>query len=180
MRRSFLIAVLSFLGLVSQRRRAAHAQRDAPPVGAAAPDLLDHAGGALARLITVARERAIADGVRPVPAAVQRGLAGYFPDDLLRRVRHGTGRAEAIALPFLAFTYGHSAAMTLGDVILFRDGARAGYDLKLWAHELTHVLQYQRWGIEGFAARYVRDSAAVEREAYQNADRFAAWRGTGG
>ena len=39
------------------------------------------------------------------------------------------------------------------------------------------MMQYQRWGIDGFAARYVRDSGAVEREAYGNADRFMEWHG---
>ena len=52
-------------------------------------------------------------------------------------------------------------------------------DLKTWAHELTHVMQYQRWGVEGFAERYVRDSAEVEQEAIDNANRFAAWQGHG-
>jgi hypothetical protein len=36
-------------------------------------------------------------------------------------------------------------------------------------------MQYQRWGVEGFAERYVRDSAAVEQEAIDNANRFASW-----
>ena len=46
--------------------------------------------------------------------------------------------------------------MTLGDVVLFKTEQMAETDLKVWAHELTHVMQYQRWGIEGFAERYVR------------------------
>jgi len=65
--------------------------------------------------------------------------------------------------------------MTLGDVILFKTEQMAEADLKVWAHELTHVMQYQRWGIEGFAERYVRDSAGVEREAIDNANRFVTW-----
>jgi hypothetical protein len=36
-------------------------------------------------------------------------------------------------------------------------------------------MQYQRWGVEGFAERYVRDSAEIEQEAVDNANRFAAW-----
>ena len=60
--------------------------------------------------------------------------------------------------------------------LFFRSDADARHDLKLWAHELTHVEQYRRWGLAGFAARYVADSGAVEREAYANADRFEAWR----
>lgn len=105
-----------------------------------------------------------------------RALLGFFPDALLRRARYAVGQVDAIALPSLAFTYGDAFAITLGDVVLFRDADKARTDAKLWAHELTHVLQYQRWGIDGFAEHYVRDHSAVEREAYANADRFAAWR----
>ena len=67
-------------------------------------------------------------------------------------------------------------AITLGDVILFKSERLAETDLKVWAHELTHVMQYERWGVDGFADRYVRDSAAVEQEAIDNANRFMTWR----
>ena len=113
---------------------------------------------------------------RALPA-IYRGLLGYFPAALLQRVRYASGQAGGIALPAIAFTYGDVAAMALGEVIVFRDERVAQSDLKLWAHELTHVLQYQRWGTEGFASRYVADRTGVEREAYANAERFVAWRG---
>ena len=71
---------------------------------------------------------------------------------------------------------GDAAAITLIDVVLFRSDWDGRHDLKLWAHEMTHVEQYRRWGVDGFAGRYVADSGAVEREAYANADRFEAWR----
>jgi hypothetical protein len=139
------------------------------------PSLRDYAARALAHLLEAARAQAIADGVKPIPASVYRGLLGYFPPNVLLHVRYATGHSEGLNLPALAFTYGDAIAMTLGDVILFRDERSAQTDLKLWAHELTHVMQYQRWGVEGFATHYVQDSAAVENEAYANADRFIAW-----
>jgi Domain of unknown function (DUF4157) len=142
---------------------------------AVAPDLLDYAAGTLAALIDNARRQAIADGVRPIPPGVYRSLLGYFPAALLRKCRYATGTASALTLPAIAFSYGDATAITLGDVVLFKSELVAETDLKVWAHELTHVMQYQRWGIEGFAERYVRDSSAVEREAIDNADRFAAW-----
>jgi hypothetical protein len=144
-----------------------------------APALMDYAATALARLIESQRERAIADGVRPMPPAAYRGLLGYFPPALLQRVRWATGRTGVISLPSLAFTYGDAAAITLGDLVLFRNDRQAHDDLKLWAHELTHVMQYQRWGIDGFASRYVGDRAGVEREAVDNAERFVKWRAQG-
>jgi hypothetical protein len=142
---------------------------------AIAPGLLDYAASALAGLIDDARRQAIADGVRPVPIWVHRSLLGYFPAALLQKCRFAVGGARTLTLPALAFSYGDATAITLGDVVLFRNERVAETDLKVWAHELTHVMQYQRWGIEGFADRYVRDSAAVEQEAIDNANRFAAW-----
>ena len=165
MRRKFLLT--SLLALLPWRARGQDA---------ASPALIGAAARVLAELIESARAQAIADGVHPIPAVVYRGLLGYFPDALLRKARFAVGRVDSIALPALAFTYGDAAAITLMDTILFRDPKNAQSDLKLWAHELTHVLQYQRWGVDGFAERYVRDSQAVEREAYANADRFEVWR----
>jgi hypothetical protein len=140
------------------------------------PGLLDYAGSALAGLIDSARQQAIADGVRPVPPSVYRGLLGYFPAALLQRCRFATGSSRALTLPALAFSYVDAAALTLGDIVLFKSERLSETNLKIWAHELTHVMQYQRWGVDGFAERYVRDSAAIEQEATDNANRFAAWR----
>jgi len=162
MRRSFLLAGLAW----------ALPARAQPTI---APDLLDYAGGALGGLIDDARRQAIADGVRPIPTAIYRSLLGYFPAALLQRCRFSTGSSRVLTLPALAFSYGDATAITLGDVVLFKSEKVAQSDLKVWAHELTHVMQYQRWGIDGFAERYVRDSAAVEQEAIDNADRFVAW-----
>jgi hypothetical protein len=145
---------------------------------AIAPGLRDWAARLLAQLIETAREQAIADGVKPLPASVYRGLLGYFPPALLQKARFGSGHAGQIALPALAFTYGDAKAVTLGDVILFQDEQAAQTDLKLWAHELTHVMQYQRWGMQGFASHYVADSGGVEQEANDNAERFTQWRGS--
>jgi hypothetical protein len=162
MRRSFLLAGLAWVLPV----------RAQPAIPS---NLLDYAARALAALIGDARQQAIADGVRPIPPSVYRSLLGYFPAALLRKCRFATGNSRALTLPALAFSYGDATAITLGDVVLFKNELVAETSLKVWAHELTHVIQYQRWGIEGFAERYVRDSGAVEQEAIDNANRFVAW-----
>ena len=162
MRRSFLLAGLAW----------ALPARAQPTI---APGLFDDAAGALGRLIDNARQQAIADGVRPIPPGIYRSLLGYFPATLLQRCRFATGGSRALTLPALAFSYGDATAITLGDVILFKTEKVAQSDLKVWAHELTHIMQYQRWGIDGFANRYVRDSRSVEQEAIDNANRYAAW-----
>jgi hypothetical protein len=130
----------------------------------------------LAQWIIESRQQILAAGTRPIPPQIIQGLEGYFPTALLREVRYRSGGSTELSLPGLAFQYGDAAAITLVDVVMFRSEADAQTDLKLWAHELTHVMQYRRWGTDGFAARYVADSNAVEREAYGNADRFVAWR----
>ena len=168
--RRLLLLLAGLLGATSGR--AQPATQPGPP-----PALKEYAARILTRMIETTREQTIANGVKPIPPAIYRGLLGYFPAALLQRVRYASGQAGGIALPAIAFTYGDVAAMALGEVIVFRDERVAQSDLKLWAHELTHVLQYQRWGTEGFASRYVADRTGVEREAYANAERFVAWRG---
>lgn len=140
-----------------------------------APELVGYASSALASLIDDARQQAIADGVRPIPTAVYRSLLGYFPAALLQKTRFAAGNARTLTLPALDFSYGDATAVALGDVVLFKSERVAEEDLSVWAHELTHVMQYQRWGGEGFADRYVRDGAGLEQEAVENADRFAEW-----
>ena len=162
MRRSLLIAGLAWALPV-------RAQPTIPP------SLFGYAASALTRLIESARQQAIADGVRPIPATIYRSLLGYFPATLLQKTRFATGSSQALTLPALAFSYGDATAIALGDVVLFKSERVAENELKVWAHELTHVMQYQRWGIDGFADRYVRDNQAVEQEAIDNADRFTAW-----
>jgi hypothetical protein len=139
------------------------------------PTLLERGSGLLAELIQSAREAAIANGVRPMPSQIHRALLGYFPDAMLRKVRYASGHADSITIPGLAMTYGNIDAVTLADVILFRDDHASRTDAKLWAHELTHVMQYERWGVEGFALRYLENANAVEQEARDNAERFVAW-----
>ena len=139
------------------------------------PGLVRYAGSVLAELIDGARQQAIADGVRPIPATVSRALLGYFPSALLQRCRFATGNSRALTLPALDFAYGDANILTVGDVVLFKTDRLADGNVRLWAHELTHVMQFQRWGVDDFASRYVRDPLAVEQEAIDNADRFGAW-----
>ncbi len=142
---------------------------------AIAEGLLDYAAGALAGLIDNARRQAIADGVRPIPPAVYRSLLGYFPAALLQKCRYTTGCCSPLTLPAIGFSYGDPTAITVGDVVQFKNERAAQSEMRVWAHALTHVMQYQRWGIEGFAERYVRETEAVEQEAVENAERFTAW-----
>ena len=54
-------------------------------------------------------------------------------------------------------------AMCLQDVIVFRDLQDVYNDVALWVHELKHLEQYDRLGLERFAAEYT-----VNRQTYEN------------
>ena len=121
------------------------------------------------------RQKVIADGVRPVPSAVSRALLGYFPEGLIRKCRYALGDTGPLKLPSFRVAYGGGGSLTLIDTVVFRSDRAAQGDLKEWARMLTHVMQFQRWGVEDFARRWIDDRAAVEQEASANAARFMAW-----
>jgi hypothetical protein len=120
------------------------------------------------------RERALADGTEPIPAPIREQLVGYFPDALLETVRYRIGWVDAGPWQPSVFRLLDARAVTLRDVIVFRDGAIAA-DPVIWAHELTHVRQFERWGTLEFARRYLRDHRAIEAEAWEAAARYRMW-----
>lgn len=118
----------------------------------------------LASWIQYERDAAKNQGVEPVPESIRAALEGYVPEPILDRVRWRAGASE-LSLPQNIIRFGHVPATTLDDVIVFAERRAALEDPKLWAHELKHVMQFAEWGVDGFAARYVSDYEAVEREA---------------
>ncbi len=118
----------------------------------------------LAGWIAYERDAVIAQGVEPIPQPIRAALAGYVPEPILDRVRWREGASE-LSLPHNVIRFGHVPATTLDHVVVFAERRAALEDPKLWAHELKHVMQFAQWGVEGFAARYVSDYEAVEREA---------------
>lgn len=151
----------------------------------AALELVQQVGGAkvekdvvakITDAITKSRQAAVSEGVAPIPPAIRRRLDGFFPRPMLDRVRYRVGWGDARPKPPLAplFLLPSTKAMTLGDVIIFRDDATAE-DIRIWVHELGHVQQYDRWGVEAFAKRYAEDFQAVEDDAWAVFDRYDAW-----
>lgn len=133
-------------------------------------------GPILAEWIRASRNDVINAGARPIPPAIYNALQGYFPDSLLQKVRFRAGWGNEVALPVLSFRFGDAAAITLDDVVMFRDWNQANNDVGIWAHELTHVQQYERWGgILALSKRYVKSYKGVEHEAENNARNFVAW-----
>ena len=63
--------------------------------------------------------------------------------------------------------------MTLDDLVVFSEVPESHESIEWWAHELYHVYQYQKWSVEGFALRYIKDWGAVEEEAKEKAAEIA-------
>lgn len=128
---------------------------------------------ALATTIRLTRDRARSAGVRPAPANVIKALSPYFSPGVLSQVRWRTPMSQPSMSGLLVHWYFREGAVTLSDVVLFSDASLA-QDPGFWAHELTHVEQYRRYGVDGFARRYVNDWESLEREARQRATRIRA------
>jgi hypothetical protein len=112
-----------------------------------------------------ARERARSEDTYTIPAGVREQLSPYFSEDLMDSVVWTSTWGVTDGLPqTLAMACG-AYAITLVDVIVFRTDELAQNPV-LWAHELTHVEQYQRWGTPEFSRRYTGHSSDVENEAY--------------
>ena len=114
--------------------------------------------------IVATRDAALESGTEPIPAEVRSALANFFPDEILDKVRWQQASKDAFAFSAI-FYVGHAPAITLDYVVVFESAETGAADPKLWAHELVHVMQFRRWGIGGFAQRYVEDYAKVEEEA---------------
>ena len=108
-----------------------------------------------------------------MPPQIRAALDSYFPAEILDKARWTT--TGGISLDgVLTDWFALDGAITLGEVIAFTDAAEAQEDVELWAHELTHVIQYEQLGIDTFAYEYVRDFSSMEHQASSNASRIMA------
>ncbi len=108
---------------------------------------------------------------RPIPAAIKTDLASFFSTTpwLLDKARWVTAD-EIGGVTDLVLLNPDVTAITIDDIVVFRDGASAESDRALWAHELVHVLQYETLGVDGFAKDYL-ESGGTDFEA--EAEAFA-------
>jgi hypothetical protein len=130
-------------------------------------------GPTLERAIVESRNTAI-NGSMPIPPRIRQMLTGYASEDSMNRVRYKIGDSGFINLARLLEQGGTASAVTLIDVVVFRGPTEAG-DPAIWAHELTHVDQYQAWGVHSFAVQYTRSWQGVENPAYAKGNGFWAW-----
>jgi hypothetical protein len=108
---------------------------------------------------------------KPIPPSVMQLLKGKYPDDVLAKARYAIG-SISISVPdavirFQKGVYGDDFAVTVGNVTVFSQ--EPGDNVHWWAHEMQHQVQYQEWGIDQFAYKYVTSCHAVEGEAENKA-----------
>ena len=139
------------------------APQDAPGLD----DLHRVASSGLRDWIVQSRHRLLASGVEPIPLHIRAELEPYFDFAVLDSVRFKVGDPMELNMAHTLMQNPDVSAVTLVDVIVFRDAAEARDDVALWAHELKHVEQYRQLGVDQFAARYARDYRALEAPAYQ-------------
>ncbi|HSE62716.1 MAG TPA: DUF4157 domain-containing protein, partial [Thermoanaerobaculia bacterium] len=109
--------------------------------------LLAPHGAALAAAIRNGAAQALSDA-RPIPPDVRAVLSRFFPPYILDKAQWNVYDPNRIAIDGAIFGWFNSeGAITLDRVVVFRDAAVAQSDWRLWAHELTHVSQYDNMGV---------------------------------
>lgn len=142
----------------------------APAIGGELDTLYEDVGrmasGGLAAWITQTRASVPAAAVRPIPLHIRAQLEPWYDMAVLEAVRYKIDDGRELNAANAVLQNPDVNAVTLVDLIVFRDAKDAEDNVALWAHELKHVEQYQQWGVDGFAARYSRDYQAIEAPAY--------------
>lgn len=107
----------------------------------------------------------------PLPVQIKGFLAGFFTDAELDRVRYvvddGGGNVAAI-INALQTQFGKNGnhAVAVDHLIVFAKEPGVGLKSAFWwAHEIQHTVQYGKWGVNGFAVKYLDDPRAVEQDA---------------
>jgi len=137
-----------------------------PLLGPLPDGLYQIAAPALALWLTQARAEAAKADIHPIPPHIREQLLRWYPPSFLDAARYKVNDNGQLSAATAVLQNPDVGAVTLIDIIIFRDAKTAEQNIALWAHELKHVQQYQEWGVEGFAQRYTQDSNAVEAPAY--------------
>lgn len=134
-------------------------------------DGLNLAAARLEAWLLQSRQAALRAGTEPIPLMIRAQLAPFYDDSLLDEVRFRVGITDEMDVATVMLQNPDVQAVTLVDVVVFRDAQAAVEDSVLWAHELWHVQQYREWGTSGFAERYTRNFQSVEGPAYEMGER---------
>ncbi len=126
------------------------------------------AAPALAQTIRFSRAEALRQTPEAMPEDIRAALSPYFDDEILEQAQWTLAGQDHGLGSLLARWYYDEGAITLHDVIVFSD-AKVARNVWLWAHELAHMEQYRRMGLDGFALRYVTDWRLLEAQASSRA-----------
>lgn len=159
------LAVFSVIVLLAATLRGATADEPPAPPASVPPLLAQSLTPLLSEWITHSRDAAVAAGVAPIPPGIRAALEGYVPSEILDKARWRVGGTGETSLQAQLFRFGYAPAVTLDHVVIFARESDALDDPTLWVHELRHVMQYAEWGVSQFAARYLLNYEAVEKEA---------------
>ncbi|MDT4811579.1 hypothetical protein FQZ97_445190 [compost metagenome] len=105
--------------------------------------------------------------LHPIPLHIRAQLEQYYDLQVLDTARFKVGVDQQANAANTLMQNPDVEAVTLVDVIVFRNEDDAQNNVALWAHELHHVKQYLEWGVADFARRYTRDYDEVEAPAYK-------------
>lgn len=140
---------------------------DLTPLLGNVPDgIYQVAAPALALWLTQSRAEVASSGTQPIPPTIREQLLRWYDASVLDAASYKISDSTQFNAATAMLQNPDVGAVTLIDIILFRDAQTAEQNVALWAHELKHVQQYQEWGVEGFAQRYTQDFNAVEAPAY--------------
>jgi hypothetical protein len=120
----------------------------------------------LADWIRKSRDDATKAGTRILTNKLTEDLALYFDRDLLKSIRYRYDPGFEFSTLANAVRIGDQAVVVLGDTIVFKNRFDAEHNLTLWAHAVAHVAQFQSWGIDEYASRYLRGYPTLESEAW--------------
>lgn len=142
-------------------------------IGPIYEDVSQMAATGLEGWLVESRNSAAAGDIRPIPLNIRVQLEPYYDMQVLESVRYKVGDEGELNAANAVLQNPDVNAVTLIDIIVFRNQDDALNDVALWAHELKHVEQYQQWGVGEFAKRYTRDFNAVEAPGYEMQRRVA-------
>jgi hypothetical protein len=101
---------------------------------------------------------------------VRNGLRSYFSASALRRAKYTVGVVDITLPNFInrgSKFLGSEHAVVVDDIIVFSSNPPSfAENPAWWGHEMTHVSQYEQWGVDGFAWRYMQSFGnEIEGEA---------------
>ena len=107
---------------------------------------------------------------QPVPNSIKKLLKEFYPAEILDNAKYIVSKFGLILPEAIndtqAFMGNHTFAVAVDDVVVFSiEPDNSDNAIHWWAHELQHVVQYAKLGIDRFAENYINDYTDMESNA---------------